>query len=104
VTRGRADELAPRIARPDSVVTVGRFREGGPLGYRAATKPGPELRATRAEAAQDEVDWLNSRDGMPDETFLDQIVELALAKASAVICAALDSPTKPGIAPDSGRT
>lgn len=43
----------------DAARAVGRFREGGPDGYRAATAPAAPLRATRAEAAEDERAWLD---------------------------------------------
>ena len=44
----------PRILGSDAARAVGRFRPGGPLGYRAATAPDAPLRATRAEAESDE--------------------------------------------------
>ncbi len=41
------------------VIVGSQFREGGPLGYRAATLPNPPIRATRAEAIADEVQYLD---------------------------------------------
>ncbi|CAB4727811.1 MAG: hypothetical protein F2667_12560 [Actinobacteria bacterium] len=40
----------------DLARAVGRFRPGGPTGYRAATMPDAPTRATRTEAEDDELD------------------------------------------------
>lgn len=52
---------APRVTGAWMAPPVGRFRPEGPLGYRAATAPGAELRATREDAIADEVAWLDGR-------------------------------------------
>lgn len=43
---------------PSMSVAVGRFKPGGPDGYRARSMPCGPLRATRAEAVADESAWL----------------------------------------------
>lgn len=43
----------------DAAVAVGRFRRGGPLGYRARTAIDAPLRCTRVEARQDAADLLD---------------------------------------------
>jgi hypothetical protein len=43
-----------RILGSDAARAVGRFAPGGPLGYRARSAPDALLRATRAEAVEDE--------------------------------------------------
>ena len=43
-----------RIIAKDFAVAVGRFNANGPEGYKAATMPDAPLRATRAEAMEDE--------------------------------------------------
>lgn len=45
-------------------VAVGRFKPGGPDGYRAVTMPDAPLRATREEAIADEILY---RTGRPEE-------------------------------------
>lgn len=55
---GAASAL-PRVLGSDAARAVGRFREDGPLGYVAASAPGAVLRATRAEAEDDERAWLD---------------------------------------------
>jgi hypothetical protein len=52
--------VSDRILGSDAARAVGRFRTDGPLGYRAKSAPDAPLRATRAEAEQDERDWLEA--------------------------------------------
>ena len=42
------------ILGADAAVAVGRFKPGGPDGYRARSLPDGPLRATRSEAEADE--------------------------------------------------
>jgi hypothetical protein len=48
-----------RIMGTDAACAVGRFKEDGPDGYRAATAPDAPLRQTRDEAVEDERAWLD---------------------------------------------
>jgi hypothetical protein len=48
-----------RVLGSAATRAVGRFNPAGPDGYRATTLPGAPLRATRAEAAADEREWLD---------------------------------------------
>jgi hypothetical protein len=48
------------VIGPDSARAVDRFSPDGPSGYRAATMPNAPLRATRLEALDDELAWLES--------------------------------------------
>lgn len=50
----------PRVMGSDSARAVGRFDPDGPSGYRSATAPNAPLRATRAEAVEDERAWLDA--------------------------------------------
>lgn len=49
------------IHDPSLVVAVGRFKPGGPDGYRTASGPGAPLRPSRCEAMQDVCDVLLAR-------------------------------------------
>lgn len=49
------------IHDPSRVVVVGRFKPGGPDGYRAASDVSAPVRASRAEAMQDVCDALLAR-------------------------------------------
>lgn len=51
------DDAEARVLGSDAARAVGRFNPDGPLGYRAATAPDAPLRATRAEAEEDERRW-----------------------------------------------
>lgn len=44
----------PRVLGSDAAVAIGRFNPEGVEGYRASTLPDAPLRATRAEATDDE--------------------------------------------------
>ena len=46
-----------RVHGSDAAVVVGRFTDGGPTHFRAATAPDAPLRATRAEAVADQCAW-----------------------------------------------
>jgi hypothetical protein len=50
-----------RVMGADAARAVGRFNEHGPDGYRAASAPNADLRATRDEAVRDEWAWLEGR-------------------------------------------
>lgn len=50
-----------RVMGADAARAVGRFRQAGVLGYRAATALTAPLRATRPEAVEDERSWLERR-------------------------------------------
>lgn len=49
-----ADHQADIVLGADAAVAVGRFKPGGPDGYRARSLPNGPLRATRPEAEADE--------------------------------------------------
>lgn len=48
-----------RVMGADAARAIGRFRQGGALGYRAATAPFAPVRTTRVEAVEDERAWLD---------------------------------------------
>lgn len=50
--------MSARVMGSDAARAVGRFNPDGAEGYRAATAPNAPLRATRAEAVEDERVWL----------------------------------------------
>lgn len=56
----RERSQAERKRTKDMARTVGLFQPEGPKGYRAASAPDAELRATREEAIDDQVRWLDS--------------------------------------------
>lgn len=55
---GRKIGQNDRVMGADSARAVGRFNPSGIDGYRAATLPDAPLRTTRAEATEDERNWL----------------------------------------------
>jgi hypothetical protein len=60
----KRDSSCGRVHGADETVAVGRFRPGGPTGYKAspAVRPDAPLRRTRQEAEQDVCDELASSD------------------------------------------
>lgn len=51
-----------RVFGSDAAIAVGKFKPGGPDGYRAKSAPDAPLRATRAEAEADERAYWAARD------------------------------------------
>ena len=57
----RSEGPSDRVMGSDAAVAVGRFQEGGPDGYKAATWPGAKVRKRRETAVEDERKWLEIR-------------------------------------------
>ena len=49
--------MCDRIMGSDAARAVDRFNPNGTIGYKAASAPDAEIRATRAEAVGDEHNW-----------------------------------------------
>lgn len=60
--KGAATGPSARVIGSDAARAVGRFNPKGPDGYRAASMPDAPLRATRAEAVNDETAYLAACD------------------------------------------
>lgn len=56
--------MSARSMGSDAAVAVGRFDPAGVHGYRARTAPGAPLRATRAEAVEDERAFYERQQGI----------------------------------------